>query len=101
MPGRTIRRRSGPRCVRNAPSPRGILDFDPFAGATQPDLPSGVFLAMSARIYQIQKNAMQSVKALTRKWVLEYVAAEAKKPDPLSGWAGSGDTKQQIGRAHV
>ncbi|AJR22543.1 MULTISPECIES: ETC complex I subunit [Sphingobium] len=51
---------------------------------------------MSARIYQIQKNALQSGKALTRKWVLEYVAAEAKKPDPLTGWAGSGDTKQQI-----
>ena len=51
---------------------------------------------MSARIYQIQKNALQSGKALTRKWVLEYVAAEAKKPDPLTGWAGSGDTRQQI-----
>nr|WP_087574257.1 ETC complex I subunit [Sphingomonas sp. CDS-1] len=51
---------------------------------------------MSARIYQIQKNALQSGKALTRKWVLEYAPAEAKKPDPLTGWAGSGDTKQQI-----
>lgn len=51
---------------------------------------------MSARIYQIQKNALQSGKALTRKWVLECVAAEAKKPDPLTGWAGSGDTRQQI-----
>ena len=26
---------------------------------------------MTARIYQIQKNAMQSGKALTHKWVLE------------------------------
>ncbi|WP_375197685.1 ETC complex I subunit [Sphingobium sp.] len=51
---------------------------------------------MSARIYQIQKNALQSGKALTHKWVLEYVPAEAKQPDPLTGWAGSGDTKQQI-----
>ena len=50
----------------------------------------------SSLIYQIQKNALQSGKALTRKWVLEYVAAEAKRPDPLTGWAGSGDTKQQI-----
>ncbi|MCP1468610.1 hypothetical protein J3E64_000277 [Sphingobium sp. OAS761] len=51
---------------------------------------------MTARIYQIQKNALQSGKALTRKWVLEYVPAEAKKPDPLTGWAGSGDTRQQL-----
>ncbi len=51
---------------------------------------------MAARIYQIQKNAMQSGKALTHKWVLEYAPAEAKQPDPLTGWAGSGDTQQQL-----
>lgn len=51
---------------------------------------------MSARIYQIQKNALQSGKALTHKWVLEFAPAEAKRPDPLTGWAGSGDTQQQV-----
>ncbi len=51
---------------------------------------------MSARIYQIQKNAMQSGKARTDKWVLEFAQAEAKRPDPLTGWAGSGDTRSQI-----
>jgi len=51
---------------------------------------------MTARIYQIQKNALQSGKALTHKWVLEYAPAEAKKADPLTGWAGSGDTQQQL-----
>ncbi len=51
---------------------------------------------MSARIYQIQKNAMQSGKARTDKWVLEFAQAEAKRPDPLTGWAGSGDTQSQI-----
>lgn len=51
---------------------------------------------MSARIYQIQKNALQSGKALTHKWVLEYAPAEAKRPDPLTGWAGSGDTQSQV-----
>ena len=51
---------------------------------------------MTARIYQIQKNALQSGKALTHKWVLEYAPAEAKKADPLTGWAGSGDTRQQL-----
>jgi hypothetical protein len=53
-------------------------------------------MIVAARIYQIQKNAMQSGKALTHKWVLEYAPAEAKQPDPLTGWAGSGDTKQQL-----
>jgi len=51
---------------------------------------------VSAHIYQIPKNAMQSGKARTRLWVLEYDPAEAKKPDPLTGWAGSGDMKQQL-----
>ncbi|MET0249717.1 MAG: ETC complex I subunit [Sphingobium sp.] len=51
---------------------------------------------MAARIYQIQKNAMQSGKARTQSWVLEYAPAEAKRPDPLTGWAGSGDTQSQV-----
>lgn len=51
---------------------------------------------MSARIYQNPKNAMQSGKAKTHIWVLEFEPAEAKKPDPLTGWAGSGDTQQQV-----
>ena len=51
---------------------------------------------MSARIFQRPKNAMQSGRANTDQWILEFVPAEAKKPDPLMGWAGSGDTQQQI-----
>ncbi len=51
---------------------------------------------MQARIYQRPKNAMQSGRALTDQWVLDFVPAEAKKPDPLMGWAGSGDTRQQV-----
>ncbi|WP_232494122.1 ETC complex I subunit [Novosphingobium kaempferiae] len=51
---------------------------------------------MSARIYQRPKNAMQSGKALLDLWTLEFAPAEAKKPDPLMGWAGSGDTQQQV-----
>ena len=51
---------------------------------------------MSARIYQRPKNAMQSGKALSDQWVLEFAPSEAKKPDPLMGWAGSGDTQQQV-----
>lgn len=51
---------------------------------------------MTARIYQRPKNAMQSGKALLDQWVLDFAPAEAKKPDPLMGWAGSGDMKQQV-----
>ena len=50
---------------------------------------------MQARIYQRPKNAMQSGKALTDQWILEFAPLEAKKPDPLMGWAGSGDTREQ------
>lgn len=51
---------------------------------------------MPARIYQNPKNAMQSGRAKTHIWVLEFEPKEAKKPDPLTGWAGSGDTQQQV-----
>lgn len=50
----------------------------------------------TARIYQRPKNAMQSGRARTDSWVLEFEPAEAKKPDPLTGWAGSGDTREQV-----
>jgi hypothetical protein len=51
---------------------------------------------MTARIYQRPKNAMQSGRARTEEWVLEFASNEAKKPDPLMGWAGSGDTQAQV-----
>ncbi|GLT00440.1 hypothetical protein GCM10007897_18270 [Sphingobium jiangsuense] len=51
---------------------------------------------MTAHIYQTPKNAMQSGKAGTGTWVLEHEPAEAKRPDPLTGWAGSGDMRQQL-----
>ncbi len=51
---------------------------------------------MSARIYQRPKNAMQSGKALLGEWILEFAPAEARRPDPLMGWTGSGDTQVQV-----
>lgn len=39
---------------------------------------------------------MQSGKARTDRWQLEFEPGEAKLPDPLTGWAGSGDTREQI-----
>jgi hypothetical protein len=51
---------------------------------------------VAARIYQMPKNALQSGKARTSTWMLEFEPAEAKKPDPMTGWAGSGDTQEQV-----
>jgi hypothetical protein len=51
---------------------------------------------MTARIYQPPKNAMQSGKARTDQWVLEFAPSEARQPDPLMGWSGSGDTQVQV-----
>lgn len=51
---------------------------------------------MSARIYQRPKNAMQSGKALLDQWILEFAPSEARRPDPLMGWSGSGDTQAQV-----
>ena len=39
---------------------------------------------------------MQSGKARLDQWVLEFAPAEAKRADPLMGWAGSGDTQAQV-----
>lgn len=50
----------------------------------------------TARIYQRPKNAMQSGRARTGTWILEFEPVEAKQPDPLTGWAGSGDTREQV-----
>ena len=51
---------------------------------------------MAARIYQRPKNAMQSGKARTGEWVLEFERSEAQRPDPLMGWTGSTDTQSQV-----
>ena len=51
---------------------------------------------MTAIIYQIPKSAMQSGKAKIDTWVLEFEQSEARKPDPLMGWTGSGDTQAQV-----
>ena len=42
------------------------------------------------------KSAMQSGRYKEAAWLLEYEPAEAKKPDPLTGWAGSGDVREQV-----
>ena len=49
-----------------------------------------------ARIIEEQRNATQSGKAREGRWLLEYERKEAQRPDPLTGWSGSGDTDTQL-----
>lgn len=51
---------------------------------------------VKARIRPRSKSSMQSGRARQGKWLLEYEPIEAKQPDPLTGWAGSGDTREQV-----
>ena len=51
---------------------------------------------MLARIYQPARNAMQSGKARTKKWVLEYEPERAREIEPLMGWTASSDMRQQL-----
>jgi len=48
------------------------------------------------RIFQPAKTAMQSGRANTRRWRVEFEPSEAKRADPLMGWIGSGDTRTQL-----
>ena len=48
------------------------------------------------RIYRPAKTAMQSGRAKTRKWVLEYEPATRRDPDPLMGWSSAGDTLNEV-----
>lgn len=49
-----------------------------------------------ARIYVPPRSAMQSGKARTQGWVLEFEPGEKQRLDPLMGWSGSGDTRGQV-----
>ncbi len=51
---------------------------------------------MLARIYRPAKPAMQSGKAKTTSWILEFEPASARTPDPLMGWISSRDMNGQI-----
>lgn len=51
---------------------------------------------VQARIRERIKSSMQSGRAREGTWLLEYEPAEAKRADPLTGWAGSGDVREQV-----
>ncbi len=53
-------------------------------------------MTTKARIYQPTKTAMQSGKAKTRQWVLEYDTADSRFVEPLMGWTGAVGTLGQL-----
>ena len=51
---------------------------------------------MLAKIYRPAKNAMQSGKANSKRWVLEFELAAAPQTESLMGWTSSADTNGQV-----
>lgn len=51
---------------------------------------------MLARIYRPSKTAMQSGRAGTKHWVLEFEPEAARRIEPLMGWTSSTDMRQQV-----
>ena len=49
-----------------------------------------------ARISEQERKTTQSGKANAGKWILEFERQQAQRPDPLTGWNGSGDTNTQV-----
>jgi hypothetical protein len=51
---------------------------------------------MTARIFRPAKTAMQSGKAKSQDWVLEFEPEIARSIDPIMGYTSSSDMKSQI-----
>jgi len=51
---------------------------------------------MAARLFQRQKNAMQSGKARVGEWILQFESSSPRRADPLTGWSGGADTQSQV-----
>ena len=49
-----------------------------------------------ARITELERKTTQSGKAQDGRWTLEFERQQPQRPDPLTGWNGSGDTATQV-----
>ena len=49
-----------------------------------------------AKIYKPSKTSMQSGRAKTANWILEFTRKAPAIPDPLMGWQSCGDTQTQV-----
>jgi hypothetical protein len=50
----------------------------------------------NVRILKPTKTAMQSGRAKTKRWLLEYEPSDKQVVDTLMGWSGSHDTDRQL-----
>lgn len=50
----------------------------------------------AVRVYQPRKTAMQSGRAKTRHWLVEFEPGTQLRNDALMGWVGQGDTRNQL-----
>lgn len=53
-------------------------------------------ITAKARIFQPPRSAMQSGRANTQEWALEFTPVGRSRLDPLTGWIGSAETTRQI-----
>ena len=51
---------------------------------------------MVVRIYKPAKTAMQSGRARTMEWVIEYEPESPREVEPLMGWTSSADMHSQV-----
>jgi hypothetical protein len=49
-----------------------------------------------ARISELDRRTTQSGKANAGTWLLEFEREDPLRADPLTGWAGSRDTRPQV-----
>lgn len=51
---------------------------------------------VAVSIYRPARSAVQSGRANTKRWVLEFPPTSPLEADPLMGWLGSTDTRKQV-----
>ena len=53
-------------------------------------------MTSQVRIYRQAKTAMQSGRAHTDRWVVEFEPESRREVEPLMGWTSSADTRTQL-----
>jgi hypothetical protein len=51
---------------------------------------------MQVRIYQPPKTTMQSGRARTGRWLLEFEPGAKREIEPLMGWTSAKETRHQV-----
>ena len=53
-------------------------------------------MTSQVRIYRQAKTAMQSGRANTDRWIVEFEPESRRDVEPLMGWTSSADTRSQV-----